>query len=67
MPVSIDLERCKRLIAEGAQVVETLPATAYCKLHLAGAVNVSTAELNRETTAGLDRDRPIVVYCYDTQ
>lgn len=67
MPVSIDLDRLQQLIQEGAQLVETLPAGAYRKLHLPGAVNVPTETLNRETTASLDRERPIVVYCYDTQ
>jgi len=67
MPVSIDRERCKQLISDGARVVETLPEGAYRTLHIAGAINIPTARLNREATASLDRDCPIVVYCYDTQ
>ena len=34
-------------------------------MHLPGAVNIPLKTLDAATTAGLDRGRPIVVYCWD--
>jgi rhodanese-related sulfurtransferase len=34
--------------------------------HLAGAINLPLQKLNRQTAAALDCDRPLIVYCYDT-
>ncbi len=55
----------RRLIGEGAQLVEVLPREEYEEAHLPGAINIPLKELDRETTAGLDRDAPVIVYCYD--
>ncbi|MGH2934324.1 MAG: rhodanese-like domain-containing protein [Gaiellaceae bacterium] len=35
--------------------------------HLPGAINIPLKTLDRETTQQLDRARPVIVYCYDTQ
>ena len=51
----------------GAQLVEVLPEPDYRQEHLPGAVNIPLAELTAERAADLDPDRPVVVYCYDTQ
>lgn len=67
MPGEIGRDEVQRLLQEGAQLVEVLPAGAYRKEHLPGAINIPLTKLNRESTAILDRDRPIVVYCFDTQ
>jgi rhodanese-related sulfurtransferase len=55
----------RRMIEEGAQLVEVLPRAEYEEAHLSGALNIPIKELNRETTAGLDRDTPVIVYCHD--
>ncbi len=62
MPTSIDRGDVQRLIAEGAQLVEVLPEPEYEGMHLRGAVNIPLKSLNRETTAKLERDRPVIVY-----
>ena len=67
MPGQIGRERVQRLMDEGAQLVEVLPAKAYEQERLPGAVSIPLTEMDRETTARLDRDRPAIVYCYDTQ
>lgn len=68
MPIGIDRDEVRRLIAEEqAQLVEVLPRQSYEALHLPGAVNIPLKQLNRETAAQLDRDRPVIVYCYDYQ
>jgi rhodanese-related sulfurtransferase len=68
MPISIDRNEVKRLVAqEAAQVVEVLPAAEYEDEHIAGAINIPLKELNEQATRLLDRGRPVIVYCYDYQ
>ena len=63
MPTSIDRNEVQRLLAEeGAQLVDVLPPAEYEDSHIAGAVNIPLRTLDRETTALLDRARPVVVY-----
>ncbi len=62
MPTSIDRDEVQRLMREGAQLVEVLPSAMYEEMHLAAAVNIPLKDLNRETTAKLERDRPVIVY-----
>lgn len=65
MPTNISRDDVQRLIGEGAQVVDPLPEDEYAEEHLPGAINVPLRELNRETTAHLQKDQPVIVYCYD--
>jgi rhodanese-related sulfurtransferase len=67
MPTQIDRERMRQLLEEDAQVVEVLPQAEYEDEHLPRAVNIPLKELDRERTNRLDRTRPLVVYCYDSQ
>jgi len=67
MPIPIDRDEVRRLVAAGAQLVEVLPAASFEKEHLPGAINIPLKELDRETTGQLDRGRPVIVYCYDSQ
>ncbi len=62
MPTSIDRDDVQRLMWEGAQLVEVLPPAEYEEMHLPGAINIPLKSLNRETTAKLERDRPVIVY-----
>lgn len=66
MPTIIERDEVRRLVAEeGAQLVEVLPNREYEDEHLQGAVNLPLRQLNRQTAAGLDRDRPVITYCHD--
>jgi rhodanese-related sulfurtransferase len=47
------------------QLVEVLPDEEYVAVHLPGAVNIPLKLLDEDTTAGLERARPVVVYCWD--
>jgi rhodanese-related sulfurtransferase len=68
MPTPIDRDELQRLLAdEQAQIVEVLPPDEYDDEHLPGAINIPLKTLDRETTSQLDRNRPVIVYCYDTQ
>ena len=64
---SVDRDRVQELLRRGAQLVEVLPAEEYEDEHLPAAVNIPLKELNADTVAGLDRGRPVIVYCYDYQ
>jgi rhodanese-related sulfurtransferase len=54
------------LMARGAQLVEVLPADDYEEEHLPGAINIPIRTLDREAPGRLSKDRPVVVYCYDS-
>jgi rhodanese-related sulfurtransferase len=66
MPKTIDRAETERLLSEGAQLAEALPAKEYGDGHIPGAINLPLKELDAETAAVLDRARPIVVYCWDS-
>jgi len=64
---SIRRDEVRRLLTEGAQLVEVLPREEYEEEHIAGAINIPLKELNRQTALQLNRSRPVVVYCHDYQ
>jgi len=65
MPKDIGLDEMRRLVDEGAQVVEVLPRREYDEEHSPGDVNIPLKALNETTAAQLDKARPVVVYCRD--
>jgi rhodanese-related sulfurtransferase len=65
MTQRIELPLLHQLIDRQAQLVEVLPAAEYAEVHLPGAINIPVKQLDKDTTADLDRRRPIVVYCSD--
>jgi phage shock protein E len=67
MPTNIDRHGVQRLVVEGAQLVEVLPPKDYEDEHLPGAINIPLKQLDRKTTTILDRNQPVIVYCYDNQ
>lgn len=67
MPHDVGLEEMRVLVANGAQVIEVLPQREYAEEHLPGAINIPLKALDEHSTAQLDKDRPIVVYCWDYQ
>ncbi len=68
MPTAIDRAEVQRLLLEEqAQLVEVLPPDEYEDEHLPGAINIPLKTLDRDPTSSLDRARPVIVYCYDTQ
>jgi rhodanese-related sulfurtransferase len=65
MPTGIDRNELQRLVAEEqGQLVEVLPAPEFEEEHLPGAINIPLKELNGETAKQLDRQRPVIVYCF---
>jgi rhodanese-related sulfurtransferase len=67
MAMEIDRSGVQKLRADGAQLVEVLPAKAYEAEHIPGALNIPLKDLGREMPRRLDPDRPVIVYCYDSQ
>jgi rhodanese-related sulfurtransferase len=67
MPTPVGRDEVRRLVGEGAQLVEVLPRDEFEAEHLPGAINLPLKELNRESARQLDRERPVVVYCNDYQ
>jgi rhodanese-related sulfurtransferase len=65
MSETIDYQGLRKLLDEGAQLVEVLPREEYEEEHLPGAINIPLKELDRDSAAQLDRNRPVVVYCWD--
>ena len=61
----IDYQGLRRLLDEGAQLVEVLPAEEYEEEHLPGAINIPLKQLDANSTAKLDKSRPAIVYCWD--
>jgi rhodanese-related sulfurtransferase len=68
MVIAIDRHEVQRLLdRETAQLIEVLPAAGYAREHLPGAINIPLKELNAARAEQLDRSRPVIVYCYDSQ
>jgi rhodanese-related sulfurtransferase len=65
MTASIDAHGLGELLASGAQLVEVLPEAEYREEHLPGAINIPLKQLDATTAQQLDRNRAVVVYCWD--
>ena len=65
MAAAVEREQLRELMARGAQVVEVLPAEEYRDEHLPGAISLPLTHLDRESAAQLERDRSVIVYCWD--
>jgi rhodanese-related sulfurtransferase len=63
----VDVSSVRRLVEEGAQLVEVLPDEEYESEHLPGAVHLPLRRLGRDARSVLDPARAVVVYCYDAQ
>jgi rhodanese-related sulfurtransferase len=66
MPRRIERAEVRRLLDEGAQLVEVLPAEEYKEDHLPGAISIPLRHIDADGVSLLDRDRPVIVYCWDT-
>jgi phage shock protein E len=67
VPTAIFRDEVRALLEEGAQLVDVLPREEYEEEHLPGAINIPLKEINRQTTARLKRNAPVIVYCHDYQ
>ena len=66
MPSRIfSVSEVKQLLDQGAQLVDVLGEDEFEHDHLPGAINIPLKRLDEKTVAGLDRRRPVLVYCND--
>jgi len=65
MPKTIDREEARRLLDEGAQLVDVLPVDEYEEDHLPDAIGLPLRRIDPEAATVLDRSRPVIVYCWD--
>ncbi len=67
MPTAIFRDELRKLLEDGAQLVDVLLREEYEEEHLPGAISIPLKELNHEARARLRRDGPVIVYCHDYQ
>jgi rhodanese-related sulfurtransferase len=65
MPTEIRRVELRRMVAAGAQLVEVLPAEEYAEDHLPGAISLPLPRIDAETVKVLDKNRAVIVYCWD--
>jgi rhodanese-related sulfurtransferase len=66
LPTVLDRVEVRRLLAdEAAQLVEVLPREEFEEEHLPEAVSLPLEQFNATSVGMLDRDRPVIVYCWD--
>jgi rhodanese-related sulfurtransferase len=66
MPGEIRRDEVRRLVDSGAQLVEVLPSPEYEEDHLPGAIHLPLRQIEVRATDVLDRNRAVIVYCWDT-
>ena len=62
----VDRHEVLELLERGAQVVEVLPADEFEEEHLPGAINLPLRKIETDASSELKRDRPVLVYCWDS-
>jgi rhodanese-related sulfurtransferase len=62
---AVDLEGLRRLLRDGARLVEVLPREEYDELHLPGAISIPLRQVTAASTQHLDPGHDVVVYCWD--
>ena len=65
MATLIDRRHLQELVGKGAQLVEVLPAEEYAEDHLPGAISIPLRHVDEQGVSALDRQRPVIVYCWD--
>ena len=67
MPTPVTRTEVIDLLAQGAQLVDVLPAAEYADEHLTGAISIPLRDLETRAPAELDPARPVIVYCWGPQ
>ena len=66
MPTEIHRDDVRRMVGQGAQLVEVLPSPEYEDDHLPGAIHIPLKHIDKRAIELLDRQRAVIVYCWDT-
>jgi rhodanese-related sulfurtransferase len=62
----VDGERVRAMLAERVQLVEVLPRHEYEEQHLPGAISIPLKELDADAVGHLEREKAVIVYCWDS-
>lgn len=65
MPTEVDRVQLRKLLDGAAQLVEVLPTNEYAEDHLPGAINIPLSHIDAEADKLLDKNRAVIVYCWD--
>jgi rhodanese-related sulfurtransferase len=65
MPQDVSRDKVQQLLEQGVQLIEVLPANEYEEDHLPGAINLPLRRLEKDARNALDRNKPLIVYCWD--
>jgi rhodanese-related sulfurtransferase len=65
MPLEIGHDEVQRLMVAGAYLLDVREGEGYDAECLPGAVSLPIKSFDRETTAHLDRNRPVITYCWE--
>ena len=63
----IGVDQVQKMKDHRAQIVEVLGRKEYADEHIPGAINIPLLQMNRSSVAVLDKNRPVIVYCWDYQ
>ena len=66
MVQEVDRYAVQRLLEQGAQLVDVMPAAEFAESHIRGAIHIPLRRLADDGPRLLDRDRPVILYCYDS-
>ena len=66
MSTLIDRDQVQDLVGKGAQLLEVLPADEYAEDHLPGAMSIPLRHMDEQGVSTLNRQRPVIVYCWDS-
>jgi rhodanese-related sulfurtransferase len=65
MPMEIGHDEVQRLVAAGGHLLDVREREGFDAERLPGAVSLPIKSLDRETTSHLDRNRPVITYCWE--
>jgi rhodanese-related sulfurtransferase len=66
MITKVGHEEVQQLLADGGQIIDVLPSAEYDEFHIRGAISLPLKDLRADSTEGLEKDRPTIVYCHDS-
>jgi rhodanese-related sulfurtransferase len=66
MATAIRAAQVQELVSKGANILEVLPEDEYREQHIRAALSVPLKKLDGDAVTNLDRDRPVIVYCWDS-
>ena len=61
----VDRATVQKMVEQGSQLVEVLPAEEYKEDHLPGAGSHPLKRLDEEA-GEIDRNRAVIIYCWDS-